>query len=155
MSWGYETAEEDRIFSRVMRTEDHVDHDDGHNEQDNGNDNGCNDNDSTINCWQRFGGRIREKGTSWGGGTMEVGQKNFKGDVDNVNRIDDGNDGADCGDDDGRDNDNKDEHFDNAGIKYNSNDGDGNGNYGDHDEHDGIGGDEDESTINNNETMTV
>ena len=33
-----------------MRTEDHVDHNDGHNEQDNGDDDGHDDDDTTINC---------------------------------------------------------------------------------------------------------
>jgi len=32
-----------------MRTEDHVDHDDGHNEQDNGDDDGRDDEDTAIN----------------------------------------------------------------------------------------------------------
>ena len=73
MSWGYGTAELD--FSRVMRTEDHVDHDDGHNEQDDGDDNGRDDDDNTtINCWRRFGGedsRERDELGVWndGGGS--------------------------------------------------------------------------------------
>ena len=51
-----------------------------------------------------LGGRIREKGTSWdGGGWVEF----FFEDEDDVDRIDDGHDGADCGDDDGRDDDDK------------------------------------------------
>ena len=45
--------------------------------------------------------------------------------------------------------------MDNAGVKYNNNDGDGNGNDGDRDEDDGIGGDKDESTINNGETTAM
>ena len=51
------------FFSRVMRTEDHVDHDDGLNEQDDGNNDSRDDDDTTINCWRRFGG----VGTSWDG----------------------------------------------------------------------------------------
>ena len=82
-----------------MRTEDHVDHDDGLNEQDDGN-----DNDTTINCWRRFGGvDMRER--------YELGRRwvefSFE-DEDDVDRIDDGHDGGDCGDDDGRDDDDKD-----------------------------------------------
>ena len=58
---------------RVIRTEDHVDHDDGHNEQDNSNDDGRdNDNDTTINCWRQFGGedtRERDKLGVWNDGS--------------------------------------------------------------------------------------
>jgi hypothetical protein len=108
--------------------------------------------------------------TIWGGGNERKGQVGgverrrwaeflFEGDEDDVNSIDDCHDGADCGNDDGgRNDDDKDEHFDNAGVsgvKYNNNDGDGNGKDNNHDEVDGIGGDEDKSTINSNETMTV
>ncbi len=61
-------------------------------------------------------------------------------------------------DGDGRDNnDNKDEHCDDAGTKYNNNDGDSKKSrkMGDHDEDDDISVDKDESTINKNyETIT-
>ena len=39
-----------------MRTEDHVNNDDGLNEQDDGDNDGRDDNDTTINCWRQFGG---------------------------------------------------------------------------------------------------
>ncbi len=42
-----------------------------------------------------------------------------------------------------------------AGVKYNNNNGDGNGNDGDRDEDNGIGGDEDKSTINNGEMTAM
>ncbi len=155
MSWGYGTAELD--FSRVMRTEDHVDHDDGHNEQDDGDDNGRDDDDdTTINCWRRFGGEdTREKGRVGGVEQWMLVEFFFEGDEDDVDCIDDGHNGADCCDDDGREEDDKGEHFDTAGVKYNNKDSNDNGNDGNHDEDDGIGGHEDKSTINNYETMTV
>jgi hypothetical protein len=69
-----------------MRTEDHVDHDDGLNEQDNGNNNGRDNDDTTINCWRRFGGvdtRERDElGRRWVKFSFE--------DEDDVDRIDDG-----------------------------------------------------------------
>ncbi len=95
------------FFSRVMRTEeDHVDHDDGLNEQDDDDDDGHDDDDTTINFWRRFGGedtreRRDELGRRWAEFSFE--------DEDDVGRIDDGHDGADdCGDNDGRDDDDKD-----------------------------------------------
>ncbi len=92
------------FFSRVMRTEDHVDHDDGLNEQDDGEDDGRDNDDTTINFWQRFGGEdMRERdelGRRWVEFSFE--------DEDDVGRIDNGHDGADCDDDDGCDDDDKD-----------------------------------------------
>ena len=92
------------FFSRVMRTEDHVNHDDGLKEQDNGDDDSRDDDDTTINCLRRFGGvDTREKdelGRRWVEFSFE--------DEDDVDRIDDGHDGADCGNNDGRDDDDKD-----------------------------------------------
>jgi len=98
--------------------------------------------------------------TIWGGGYERKGRVGgverrrwveffLEGDEDDVDRIDDGHDGADCGDDDGRDDDYKDEHCDDAGIEYSNNDGDGNGNDGDHDEDDGIGDRRGRGRINN------
>ena len=92
-----------------MRTEDHVDHDDGLNEQgddddDDDDDDGRDDNDTTINFWRRFGGEDTRERDELGRRWVEF---SFE-DEDDVGRIDDGHDGADCGDDDGRDDDDKD-----------------------------------------------
>ncbi len=84
------------FFFRVMRTEDHVDHDDGLNEHD-GDDNGRLDDDTTINCWRRFGGEDTRERDELGRRWVEF---SFE-DEDDVDRIDNGHDGADCGDDDG------------------------------------------------------
>jgi hypothetical protein len=69
-----------------MRTEDHVDHDNGLNEQDDGDDDGRNDDNTTINCWRRFWGvdtRERDElGRRWVEFSFE--------DEDDVDRIDDG-----------------------------------------------------------------
>jgi hypothetical protein len=61
--------------------------------------------------------------------------------------------GADCGNDNGRNDNDRDEHCDDAGVVYKNNDGDYND--GDLNEDDGIGGDKDESTINNSEMTTM
>ncbi len=57
-----------------------------------------------------MGGRIREKGTSWGCGTTEGGRDFCEGDEDDVDHEDDGHDGEDCCDNDGCNDDDKDEH---------------------------------------------
>jgi hypothetical protein len=62
-------------------------------------------------------------------------------------------DGADCGNDNGRDDDVSDEHCDGTGVEYKNNDGDNND--GDLDEDDDIAGDEAKSTINNGKTTTM